>query len=63
MHPRAGQGAGRNTTCAQARHQICCHRPLDRREAPSHQRVVGNCSSSRRIAAGALRRPGHVRVR
>ena len=30
-HPRAGQGAGRNTTCAEARHPICRHRPLDRR--------------------------------
>ena len=30
-HPRAGQGAGRNTTRAEARQQICRHRPLDRK--------------------------------
>lgn len=29
---------------------ICRHRPLDRREASSHQRAAGNCLSSRWIA-------------
>ena len=62
-HPRAGQGTGRNTTRAEAREQLCCDCPVDRREEPSRQYIVGNCSSSRWIAAGAPRRPWNVRVK